>query len=103
MTAYKKAIHSAGEDHYRDLTQNTVICGAGGSLTGVDIRLREEFLKNGGKPQDCRIINPPERTHSIWIGGSILASLSTYVHIPVTKDLYEEHGSRIWFRKTLIA
>merc|ERR1712018_331802 len=38
-----------------------------------------------------KIIAPPERKYSVWIGGSILASLSTFQHV----DL-EARIRRIW-------
>ena len=37
-----------------------------------------------------KIVAPPERKYSVWIGGSILASLSTFEEMWVTKDEYHE-------------
>merc|ERR1712090_65871 len=33
---------------------------------------------------------PPERKYSVWIGGSILASLSTFQQMWITKQEYDE-------------
>merc|ERR1712226_434423 len=33
-----------------------------------------------------KIIAPPERKYSVWIGGSILASLSTFQQMWITKN-----------------
>jgi actin, other eukaryote len=42
-----------------------------------------------------KVIAPPERKFSTWIGGSILASLPTFQQIWMTKDEYEEFGPGI--------
>merc|ERR1712135_98232 len=39
-----------------------------------------------------KIIAPPERKYSVWIGGSILASLSTFQQMWITKQEYDECG-----------
>ncbi|XP_070599031.1 actin, alpha skeletal muscle-like [Erythrolamprus reginae] len=46
-----------------------------------------------------KIIAPPERKYSVWIGGSILASLSTFQQMWISKDEYEEAGPSIVHRK----
>merc|ERR1711972_1060499 len=37
-------------------------------------------------------IAPPERKYSVWIGGSILSSLSTFQQMWITKQEYDECG-----------
>ncbi|KFQ49000.1 Actin, cytoplasmic type 5, partial [Nestor notabilis] len=39
-----------------------------------------------------QIIAPPERKYSVWIGGSILASLSTFQQMWISKPEYDEAG-----------
>merc|ERR1712192_237224 len=39
-----------------------------------------------------KIIAPPERKYSVWIGGSILASLSTFQQMWISKQEYDESG-----------
>ncbi len=46
-----------------------------------------------------QMIAPPERKYSVWIGGSILASLSTFQQMWISKDEYEEAGPSIVHRK----
>merc|ERR1712186_87915 len=46
-----------------------------------------------------KIIAPPERKYSVWIGGSILASLSTFQQMWITKQEYDECGPSIVHRK----
>jgi hypothetical protein len=46
-----------------------------------------------------KIIAPPERKYSVWIGGSILASLSTFQQMWISKEEYDESGPSIVHRK----
>uniref|UniRef100_A0AC35F695 Actin n=1 Tax=Panagrolaimus sp. PS1159 TaxID=55785 RepID=A0AC35F695_9BILA len=46
-----------------------------------------------------KIIAPPERKYSVWIGGSILASLSTFQQMWTSKQEYDESGPSIVHRK----
>lgn len=43
-------------------------------------------------PQRVKIIAPPERKYSTWIGGSILSSLSTFQQMWVSKEEYDGKG-----------
>ena len=45
-----------------------------------------------------KVIAPPERKYSVWIGGSILASLSTFQNLWCTKQEYGESGPAIVHR-----
>lgn len=45
-----------------------------------------------------KIVAPPERKYSVWIGGSILASLSTFQNLWCTKQEYDESGPGIVHR-----
>ncbi|KAL1438987.1 hypothetical protein MTO96_047463 [Rhipicephalus appendiculatus] len=46
-----------------------------------------------------RSSRPPERKYSVWIGGSILASLSTFQQMWISKQEYDESGPSIVHRK----
>jgi actin-related protein len=48
-----------------------------------------------------KVVAPPERKYSAWIGGSILASLSTFPDIWISKAEYDESGPAIVHRKCL--
>jgi len=54
-----------------------------------------------------KIIAPPERKYSVWIGGSFLASLSTFQQMWISKQEYDEsgpifvHHKCFWSRTTL--
>ncbi|TVU24770.1 hypothetical protein EJB05_27227, partial [Eragrostis curvula] len=46
-----------------------------------------------------KVVAPPERKYSVWKGGSILASLSTFQNMWISKGEYDESGPRIVHRK----
>jgi len=49
-----------------------------------------------------KIVAPPERKYSVWIGGSILASLSTFQNLWVSKQEYDESGPGIVHRSAYL-
>jgi len=65
----------------------------------VDTRLKAELDKKAPQTMTVKIVAPPERKYSVWIGGSILASLSTFEEMWVTKEEYDESGPSIVHRK----
>jgi len=46
-----------------------------------------------------KVVAPPERKFSVWIGGSILSGLSTFDKMWITKEEYEEIGPEIIHKK----
>ena len=46
-----------------------------------------------------KVVAPPHRKFSVWIGGSILASLPGFKDMWITKAEYEEFGSSIIHQK----
>ena len=46
-----------------------------------------------------QVVAPPERKYSVWIGGSILAFLSTFQQMWISKAEYDESGPSIVHRK----
>ncbi|GFO38787.1 actin [Plakobranchus ocellatus] len=65
----------------RDMYCSVLLCGGSTLIPGFADRLRAELVE-GKKgydhaPSRVRVIDAPERKYHAWIGGSILASLST--------------------------
>lgn len=46
-----------------------------------------------------KVVAPPERKFSVWIGGSILGSLASFAQMWVSKQEYDESGAHIVHRK----
>ena len=78
---------------------NIVLCGGSSMYEGMADRLKKEMTSLVPEQQTIKIIAPPERKYSEWIGGSILASLSTFDQMWISKDEYEENGPSILHTK----
>ncbi|KAI8807807.1 beta actin, partial [Cladochytrium replicatum] len=66
---------------------------------GMAGRLRREITALAPTTMKVKVIAPPERKYSVWIGGSILASRSTFQSMWVSKQEYDEAGPTIVHRK----
>jgi actin len=66
---------------------------------GIADRLTKELKAIVPSSVKVRVIAPPERKFSVWIGGSILASLSSFQQQWITREEYNEIGARIVHRK----
>jgi len=86
-------------DIRKDLYKNTVLSGGTTMFPRIEERLEQEMKALAPAGNDIKIIAPPERKYSVWIGGSILASLSTFEEMWVTKEEYDEAGPTIVHRK----
>merc|ERR1712039_119918 len=66
---------------------------------GIADRMQKEITALAPSTIKIKIIAPPERKYSVWIGGSILSSLSTFQQMWITKQEYDECGPSIVHRK----
>ena len=73
----------------------------GGSTlyAGIADRMTKELTALAPNTMKIKIIAPPERKYSVWIGGSILASLATFQQMWISKTEYDESGPSIVHRK----
>ena len=86
-------------DVRRDLYANIVLSGGSTMFPGIADRMQKEVARYAGAHSKIKVISPAERKYSVWVGGSILASLSTFQEMWITKQEYEESGSSIVHRK----
>merc|ERR1712203_1116676 len=68
-------------DIRKDLHGNTVMSGGTTMYPGISDRMQKEITALAPSTIKIKIIAPPKRKYSVWIGGSILASLSTFQHV----------------------
>ncbi len=68
-------------------------------MTGIDQRLKKEMNLLVPSAMNVNIIAPPNRKYSAWIGGAMLASLSTFPPMCITSQDYEEYGPSIVHQK----
>jgi actin-related protein len=94
-----KSILKCDIDVRRDLYQNIVLSGGSTMFPGIADRLNKELVAIVSSATKVKIVAPPERKYSVWIGGSILGSLSSFQQMWVSKQEYEESGPAIIHRK----
>jgi len=82
-------------DIRRDLYQNTVLSGGSTMFPNIDVRLNKEITALAPASIKVKVVAPPERKYSVWIGGSILSSLSTFQEMWISRDMYDESGPSI--------
>jgi len=98
ITTYN-SIMKCDVDIRKDLYANTVLSGGTTMFAGIDARMKKEITALAPPTMSIKVIAPPERKYSVWIGGSILASLSTFQQMWITKQEYDESGPAIVHRK----
>merc|ERR1719471_1599776 len=72
-----ESIMKCDVDIRRDLYTNTVLSGGSTMFPKIEDRLNAEITALAPAAVKVKIVAPPERKYSVWIGGSILSSLST--------------------------
>ncbi|KAI8878939.1 actin-related protein [Backusella circina FSU 941] len=83
-------ISRADLDLRKSLYSNIVLSGGSTLCKGFGERLLSEIKRLALKDIKIKIYAPPERKYSTWIGGSILASLSTFKKMWVSAEEYQE-------------
>ena len=86
-------------DIRKDLYLNIVLSGGSSLFGGISERLTKEIVALAPPAMKVKVVAPPERKYSVWIGGSILASLSTFQAMWISKSEYDESGPSIVHRK----
>jgi len=86
-------------DIRKDLYGNIVLSGGSTMFPGIADRMQKEISAMAPTAMKVKVIAPPERKYSVWIGGSILASLSTFASMWISKEEYNESGPGIVHRK----
>ena len=86
-------------DIRKDLYANIVLSGGTTMFSQIADRLTKEITSLAPSTMKIKVVAPPERKYSVWIGGSILSSLSTFQSMWISKAEYDESGPAIVHRK----
>lgn len=65
-------------DIWKDLYGNIVLSGGSTMFPGMVDWMKKEITALAPSSMRIKVVAPPERKYSVWIGGSIMASLSTF-------------------------
>jgi len=94
-----QSIMKCDVDIRKDLYANVVLSGGTTMFSGIGERMTKELTALAPSTMKIKVVAPPERKYSVWIGGSILASLSTFQQMWISKGEYDESGPTIVHRK----
>ena len=86
-------------DIRKELYGNIVLSGGTTMFPGIADRMSKEITQLAPSSMKIKVVAPPERKYSVWIGGSILASLSTFQQMWIAKSEYDDSGPSIVHRK----
>ena len=98
QTTYN-SIMKCDVDVRKELYGNIVMSGGTTMFPGIAERMQKEITALAPSSMKVKIIAPPERKYSVWIGGSILASLTTFQQMWISKQEYDESGPSIVHHK----
>jgi actin-related protein len=96
-----KSILKCDMDIRRDFYPNIILSGGSTLFPGIVDRMHKEISSLVPAAMKVKIVASPDRKYSVWIGGSILASLSTFQQMWISKQEYDESGPYIVHRKCL--
>jgi len=94
-----QSIMKCDVDIRKDLYANVVLSGGTTMFAGIGERMTKELSALAPSTMKIKVVAPPERKYSVWIGGSILSSLSTFQQMWISKGEYDESGPTIVHRK----
>jgi len=94
-----ESIMACDIDTRRELFANVVLSGGTTMFEGIQERMTKELVALAPSTTKVRVIAPAERKYSVWIGGSILSSLTTFGQMWISKREYDECGPTIVHKK----
>jgi actin-related protein len=100
-TAIVKSVMATDMDLRRNLLNSVVLTGGNTLFHGLADRLTHELKHTlpGSMSSSLRVVAPADRNNAVWIGGSILTSLSTFGDQWISCEDYDEYGSGIVHEK----
>ena len=90
-----KSITKCDIDLRKSLYQNNVLSGGSTEIAGLPERLEKEVKDLAPLSSNVKVVAPKERKYSVWIGGSILASLSSFRKCWISSESYNEGGDSL--------
>jgi actin len=89
------SINKCDVDIRKDLYSNVVLSGGTTMFDGLADRLTKELQDMTASKTRVRVFAHPQRKYAVWVGGSILSSLSSFQSMWITRDEYKEHGPSV--------
>lgn len=92
--AAHRSIVKCGLDLQKELFTNIILSGGSTMFPNLAERLQKEIAVLA-PAEVIKVIAPPERKCSAWLGGSILASFCTFQKMWIRKQHYDESGGSV--------
>ena len=86
-------------DIRKELYANVVLSGGSTMFPGIGERMQKELLALAPPSIKVKVLASPERKYMVWVGGSLLACLSSFQNMWIAKSEYDEAGPTIVHRK----
>jgi len=93
-----EAIAKCDPDIWKTLMDNVVMAGGNAMIPSIGKRMKKELAELVPRMKSSVLI-PSDVKYSAWIGGSVLANLSTFQDMWVSKEEYDEYGPSIASQK----
>ncbi|KAL4184382.1 hypothetical protein AMTRI_Chr10g225370 [Amborella trichopoda] len=97
-----ESINKCDVDIRRELFSSILLAGGTASMQQMKERLEKDLMEEAPQAARVKVLasgNATERRFSVWIGGSILASLGSFQQMWFSKSEFEEHGASYIQRK----
>jgi len=95
----RECVTQCDMDVRKELYQSVLLSGGTTLFQGFQNRLAAEVQRFTPEQVRAKVLAPNERMFSVWIGGSILGSLTTFRQMWISADEYHEAGPSIVHRK----
>lgn len=98
-----ESIKSAEIDIRRELYENIVLSGGSTLIIGLPERLTKDVksLAPPNMSSKVKVLNPPDRKYSVFIGGSVLTSIPSFGQMWITREEFLDQGPQIVHRKCM--
>ncbi|KAM8927115.1 actin-related protein T2-like [Pelodytes ibericus] len=96
-----KSVLKCDHSIQKRLYENIVLTGGSTLFLGFVKRIMKEIEEQVPSCIDLRLAAPPDRKFSIWTGGSIITSLSSFSQMWVTSNDYRELGPAVVHRRCI--
>lgn len=97
----QSSVMASDIDIRKNLYHDIILGGGSTMFPGFPERLRREMKKLAPKTVPVRVVADTNRKNTVWIGGSIIGSMTNYSGVWIKKSEYDEHGSNILQRKAV--
>ena len=99
--ALYKTIMESDVELRKHFYNNIVMSGGSTMFAGLQSRIQKEMYALAPPGTKVHVVAYPHRLYSSFVGGSILASLSSFMEEWITKEEFDDVGPRIVHRKCL--